>query len=329
MPSDSLLGMMNTLYRKIRMWFFNCHFKWESSQPSIQYLPKPFDFISKINFKKVTIIKNYLRGSDQCKEIEESSRMGKTRDLFKKIWDTKGTFHAEMVTIKDKNCMDLTEVEEIKNRWKEYTELYKKDLHYPNNHDGVITHLEPDILKCEVKWVIGNITMSKASRPDGVPVEPFQIWKDDDGKVLNSITSKFVKLSNGHRTGKGQFSFQTQRRAMPKNVQTIEQLHSSHMLAKWCSTFSKTDFNSLWTMNFQTFKLALEKVEKPEIKCPKSVGSSKNQETSRKTSISALLIMPKPLTVWITKKHGKFFKRWVYQTTWPAAWETCMQVREQ
>ena len=101
--------------------------------------------------------------------------MGKTRDLFKKIRETKGTFHAKMVTVKDRNGMDLTEVEEIKNRWKQYTELYKKDLHNPNNHGGVITHLEPDILECEVKWALGNITMNKASGPDGIPVEPFQI----------------------------------------------------------------------------------------------------------------------------------------------------------
>ena len=101
--------------------------------------------------------------------------MGKTRDLFKKIRETKGTFHAKMVTVKDRNGMDLTEVEEIKNRWKQYTELYKKDLHNPNNHGGVITHLQPDILECEVKWALGNITMNKASGPDGIPVEPFQI----------------------------------------------------------------------------------------------------------------------------------------------------------
>ena len=90
--------------------------------------------------------------SDQCKEIEENNRMGKTRDLFKKIRDTKGTFHAKMGTIKDRNCMDLTEAKDIKKRWQEYTKLYKKELHDPDNHDGVITHLEPDILECEVKW---------------------------------------------------------------------------------------------------------------------------------------------------------------------------------
>ena len=110
--------------------------------------------------------------SDQCKEIEENNRMGKSRDFFKKIRDTKGTSHAKMGTIKDRNGMDLTEAEDNKNRWQEYTEeLYKKDLHDPDNHNGVITNLEPDILECEVKWALGSITMNKASGDDGIPVE--------------------------------------------------------------------------------------------------------------------------------------------------------------
>ena len=125
--------------------------------------------------------------SDQCKEIEENSRMGKTRDLFKKIRGTKGAFHAKMGSIKDTNGMDLTEVEYIKKRWQEYTELYKKDLHDPNNHNGVITHLEPDILECEVKWALGSITTNKASGGDGIPIELFQILKDAAVKVLHSI----------------------------------------------------------------------------------------------------------------------------------------------
>ena len=125
--------------------------------------------------------------TDQCKEIEENNRMGKTRDLFKKIRDTKGTFHAKMGTIKDRNAMDITEAEDIKKRWQEYTEeLYKKDLHNPDNHDGVITHLEPDILECEVKWALESITTNKASGGDGIPVELFQILKDDAVKVLHS-----------------------------------------------------------------------------------------------------------------------------------------------
>ena len=118
--------------------------------------------------------------SDQCKEIEEKNRMGKARDLFKKIRDTKGTFHAKMGSIKDRNGMHLTEAEDIKKRWQEYTEeLYRKDLHNTDNHGGVIIHLEPDILECEVKWAFGGITMSKGSGGDEIPAELFQILKDD------------------------------------------------------------------------------------------------------------------------------------------------------
>uniref|UniRef100_A0A4W2HFI9 RNA-directed DNA polymerase n=1 Tax=Bos indicus x Bos taurus TaxID=30522 RepID=A0A4W2HFI9_BOBOX len=132
--------------------------------------------------------------SNQCKEIEENNRMGKTRDLFKKIRDTKGTFHAKMGSIKDRNGMDLTEAEDIK-RWRqEYTEeLYKKDLHDPDNHDGVITGLEPDILECEVKWALESITTNKASGGDGIPVELFQILEDDTVKVLHSICQQIWK----------------------------------------------------------------------------------------------------------------------------------------
>ena len=137
--------------------------------------------------------KAFLR--DQCKEIEENNRMGKTRDLFKKIRDTKGTFHAKMGSIKDRNGIDLTEAEDIKNRWQEYTEeLYKKDLHNPDNHNGVITHLEPDILKCAVKWALESITMIKASGGDGIPVELFQILKDNAVKVLHSICQQIWKI---------------------------------------------------------------------------------------------------------------------------------------
>ena len=120
--------------------------------------------------------------------------MRKTRDLFKKIRDAKGTFRAKMGLIKDRNCMDPTEAEDIKKRWQEYTEeLYKKDLHDQDNHDGVITHLEPDILECEVKWVLESITTNKASGGDGIPVELYQILKDDAVKVLHSICQQIWK----------------------------------------------------------------------------------------------------------------------------------------
>ena len=124
--------------------------------------------------------------SDQCKEIEQNNRMGKTSDVIQKIRDTKGTFHAKMDSIKDRNGIDLIKAENIKKRWQEYTEeLYKNDLHNPYNHDDVITHLEPDILECEVKWALGSITTNKASGGDGIPVELLQILKDDAVKVLH------------------------------------------------------------------------------------------------------------------------------------------------
>ena len=146
-------------------------------------------------------------------------------------------------------------------------------------------------------------------------------------KCYTQFASKFGKLSSGHRTGKGQFSFQSQRKAMLKNAQNTAQLHSSHTLAKQCSKFSSQGFN--WTKNFQMFKLDVEKAEEPKIKLPTSAGSLKKQESSRKTSTSASLTTPKPLIVWITTNCGKFWKRWEYQTIWPASWEICMQVKKQ
>ena len=131
--------------------------------------------------------------SDQCKEIEQNNRMGKTTDLFKKIRDTKGTFHAKMGSINNRNGMDLTEAEDIKKRWQEYTqELYKKDLHNPVNPDGVIIHLEPDILECAVKWALGSFTTNKASGGDGIPVDLFQILKD--GAVCESAALNMQQI---------------------------------------------------------------------------------------------------------------------------------------
>ena len=145
--------------------------------------------------------------------------MGKTRYFFKKIRDTKGVYHAKMGSKKNRNGMDLTEAEDIKKRSQEYTEeLYKKDLHDPDKHKGVITHLEPDILECKVKWALGSITMNKASGGNGIPVELFQILKEMLLTCCTQYASKFGKLSSGHRMGKGQFSFQSQRKAMPKNI---------------------------------------------------------------------------------------------------------------
>ena len=125
--------------------------------------------------------------------------MGKTRDLFKKMRDTKGTFHAKMGTIKDRNGVDLIDAEDIKKRWQEYTELYKKDLHDPGNHDGMITHLDPDTLECQLKWALGSITTNKASEGDGIPAEIFQVLKDDAIKMMNSISQQIwnSKMATG------------------------------------------------------------------------------------------------------------------------------------
>ena len=144
-------------------------------------------------FQRITRTDKKAFFSDQCKEIGENNRMGKTRDLVKKIRDIKGTFHAKMGTIKDRKGMDIAEAEDIK-RWQEYTEeLYKKDIHDPDNHDGAITHLEPDILECEVKWALGSITTDKASGGDGILVELFQILKDDAVKALHSVCQQIWK----------------------------------------------------------------------------------------------------------------------------------------
>ena len=157
----------------------------------------------------------------------------------------------------------------------------------------------------------------------------FKSWKMMLWKCCTQHASKFGRLSSGHRTVKGQFSLQFQIKAMSKNARTTAQLHSSHTLVKKCSKFSKPGFSNMWTVNFEMFKLVLEKAEEPEIKLPISTGSLKKQESSRKTSIPAFLTMPKPSIVWITIDCGKFWRRWEYQTTWPASLETCMQVRKQ
>ena len=159
--------------------------------------------------------------------------MGKTRDLFKKTGDIKGTFHAKMGPIKDRNGMVLTEAEDIKKRWQEYTEeLYKKDLHDPGKHDGVITHREPDILECEVRWALGSITRNKASGGDEVPAQLFQILKDDAVKVLYSVFQQIWKTQQWPQDWKRSVFIPIQRKAMPNNAQITAQLYSSHMLSK-------------------------------------------------------------------------------------------------
>ena len=176
-----LLSLSHRRLQTIRFWFNKGPTaKGKEKKKRYTHLNAEFQKITKRN-KKAFL-------SDQCEEIEENNRIGKTRNLFKKIRDTKGIFHAKIGKIKDRNSMDLTEAEDIKKRWQEYTEeLYQKDLHNPDNHDGVITHLKPDILECNVKWALGSITTNKASGGDGIPAEIFQILKDDAVKVLHSI----------------------------------------------------------------------------------------------------------------------------------------------
>ena len=147
--------------------------------------------------------------------------MWKTRDLLKKIGDTKGTLHAKMGTMKDRNGKELTEAEAIKKRWQEYTELYKKDPHDPNNHDGVITHLEPDILECKVKWPLGTVTKKKASGGDGIQTKLFKILKDDAVKALHSICQQIWKTHQWPQDWKRSVFFPIPKKAMPKNVQSV------------------------------------------------------------------------------------------------------------
>ena len=172
----------------------------------------------------------------------------------------------------------------------------------------MISHLEPDILECEVKWALGSITTNKASGGNRIPVDLFQILQDDVVKVCTQYASKFGKLGSGYRTRKGQFSFQFQRKAVPKNAQTAHISHASKVMLKIFQARLQQ------YMNFQMFKLDLEKTEEAEIKLSTSAGSSKKQKSSRKTFTSVLLTMSKPLTVWTTTNCGKFLKRWEYQT---------------
>ena len=189
---------------------------------------------SHLNAEFQKIARRYKKAflSNQCKEIEENNRMIKTRDLLKRIRNTKGIFHAKMGSIKDRKGMDLTEAEDIEKMWQEYTEVYKKDLHDPDNHNGVSTHLEPDILECEVKWALESITMNKASGCGGIPVEPFQILKDDAVKVLHSICQQIWKSHQWPQDWKRSVFFLIPKKGNARNAQTTTQLHSSHTLVK-------------------------------------------------------------------------------------------------
>ena len=188
----------------------------------------------------------------------------------------------------------------------------QKELHDPDNHDGVIIHVEPDILECEVKCFLGRITMNKASGGDGIPVELFRILKDGAVKVLYSICQQICKIQQWPQNWKGSVFIPIPKKTTPKNVQNTTQLHShaNKVMLKILQARLQQYAN-----HEKMFKLVLEKAEEPEIKLPTSVGSLKKHESCTKISISALLIMPKTFTLWITTNCEKFFKRWEYQTT--------------
>ena len=242
--------------------------------------------------------------------------MGKTRDLFKKIRDTKGTFHANIGSIKDRNGMDLTEAEDIEKRQQEYTEeLYKKDLHDQDNHDGVITHLEPDILECEDKWALESITMNKASGGDGIPVELFQILKNYAVKVLHSIYQQIWKTQQWPLDWKRSVFNPIPKKGNAKecsNYCTIALIsHASKVMLKILQARLQQYVNR----ELPDVQAGFRKGRGTRDQIANIRWIIEKEKSSRKTSISALLTIPKPLTVWITINCRKFSKRWEYQNT--------------
>ena len=233
--------------------------------------------------------------------------MGKTKDLFKKIRYTKGTFHAKMGTIKDRNGMDLTEAEDIKKRWQEYTEeLYKKDLHDPDNHDGVITHLEPDILECEVKWALESITTNKARGGDGIPVELFQILKDDAVKVLHSICQQIWKTQQWPQDWKRSVFIPIPEKGKAKECSNYHRivliLHASKVMLK----ILRARLQQYMNHELPDVQAGFRKVRETQDQIANICWIIEKARESRKTSISTFLTMPKTLTLWITTDCGKF-----------------------
>ena len=240
-------------------------------------------------------------------EIEEKNRLVKTRDLFKKTRDAKGTFHAKMGSIKDRNGMDLTEAEDIKKRWQEYTEeLYKKHLHDPDSHDDVITNLEPDILECEVRWALESITTNKASGGDGIPIELFQILKDDAVKVLHSVCQQIWESQQWPQDWKRSVFISIPKKGNAKecsNYCTVALIsHASKVMLKILQAKLQQYVNH----ELPDVQAGFRKGRRTRDQIANIRWIMEKQESSRKTSISALLTMPKPLTVWITINCGKF-----------------------
>ena len=211
--------------------------------------------------------------SYQCKEIGENNRIGKTRDLFKKIRDTKRTFHAKMDTIKNRDGMDLTEAEDIKKRWQKYRELYKKDHRDPDDHDDVITHLEPDILECEVKWALGSITTNKVTGGDRIPVELLQILKDDAVKVLHSICQQIWRTQQWPQDWKRSVFIPIPKKGNTKegsNYLTVALIsHASKVMLK----ILQTRLQQYMNREFPDVQAGFRRAEEQEIKLPTSAGS--------------------------------------------------------
>ena len=233
--------------------------------------------------------------------------MGKTRDLFKKIRDTKGTFHTKMGSIKDRNCRDLTEARDIKKRWQEYTEeLCKQDLHDPDNHDGVITHLEADILECEVKWPLRSITTNKASGGNGIPLELFQILKDDAVKVLHSVCQQIWKTQQWPQAWKRSVFIPIPKKGNAKECSIYHTIALISHASKEMLKILQARFQQYMNHELPDVQTGFRKGRGTRDQIVNISGLSKKQESARKTSISALLTMPKPFTVWITINCGKF-----------------------
>ena len=238
--------------------------------------------------------------------------MGKTGDRLKKIRDTKGTFHAKMGSIHDRNGKDLTEAEEIKKRWQEYTEkLYKKGLNDLDNHDGVVTLLEPDILECKVKWALGSITMNKASGGDEIPVELFQILKDDAVKVLHPICQQIWKIQQWPQDWKRSVFIPILNKGNDKEC------------SNYCAIVLISHASKVMLKTLQARLQQYMNQELPDIQAGFRKGRGARdqianihwiieKENSRKTSTSASLTMLNSLILWITTNCGKFLKRWNY-----------------
>ena len=227
--------------------------------------------------------------------------------MGKKIRDNKGTFHAKMGTIKDRNGMYLTEAEDIKKRWKEYTEeLYKKDCNSPNNHDGVITHLKPNILECEVKWALESITMNKASGGDGIPVELFQILKDEAVTMLHSICQQIWKTQQWPQDWKRSVFIPIPKKGNAKECSNYHTITVISQARKVMLKILQATLEQYMNQELPDVQPGFRKGRGTRDQIADICWIIEKQENSRKSSTSALLANPKPLTVWITINCGKF-----------------------